>query len=122
MIEYNGVTVSLKPHTPRTQMQLGSIMRALTGIDDKAQELGVTPDDLIIEIYRYAGFCAFTQVDKGKLDFGPPESPDQAWGAFEAYLDTEYMPLIQQVDAALDARRTPADDATGPERPDDPKK
>ncbi len=123
MIEHNGVKVALKKHTPRTQMVLGSIMRALAkDVEERAKSFGITPDDLLIEALRYAGFCAFTEVKSGELDFGPPASPDKTWEAFEAYLDTEHWPLIQQVDAAIEARRTPVDDATGPDTPDDPKK
>lgn len=120
--EADGVRVTVRNRTPRTDMRFRSILVALSPhFEAFADEYDATINEIDIVAYEYAMLCSRVQMEP--LVF-PITNTSEGKPAddFRQWMETDYMSVVLGIRDAIRTLDAPSDPVTAPAPPDDAKK
>lgn len=124
-IVWGDAEITVLPRTIRTDITLRSIIiRVGAVMETIADTHNVTISDIDMVAYEYAMLCSRIQPN-GDLPFAVATARDDdatVIEAFESYLETDAIGLVDNIRATMREIDAPVNEATGPVAPMDAKK
>lgn len=103
----------IKPYTPHTRMIFRAIVRKIVPDMATLAEVYGMPEDNIDELLtEYGMLCARAEGLNGQLDFKlstMESTPEEVRKSFDAYVNSQSMALLREVEQAMIKMDSPAD-------------